>query len=120
MNSYFFTDADGFLTYTVFTPHAPEGGTLLDFVVPDTPRGFFKFHVATRQWQKYSPFTTSPSEEAWAGVRYRRNRLIAASDWTQLPDVAAVTQNAWTTYRQALRDITLQTDPFAIVWPVAP
>ena len=32
-----------------------------------------------------------------------RNRLLAASDWTQLPD-APVDKTAWAIYRQNLRD----------------
>ena len=36
-------------------------------------------------------------------MRSIRDRLLAASDWTQLPD-APVDKTAWATYRQALRD----------------
>jgi hypothetical protein len=28
--------------------------------------------------------------------------------------------NAWQQYRQALHDVTLQGDPYAIAWPVQP
>ena len=45
------------------------------------------------------------AKAAEAAVRYKRNKLLAASDWTQIPD-ATVDQAAWATYRQALRDIT--------------
>lgn len=55
----------------------------------------------------------------WAGVRQERNRLLSESDWTQTPDATADKQ-AWLVYRQALRDITTQTDPINIVWPVPP
>lgn len=47
------------------------------------------------------------------------NAKLAACDWTQLPD-APIDRQVWADYRQALRDITLQTDPFAIVWPQEP
>jgi hypothetical protein len=60
------------------------------------------------------------AEEAWADVRAQRNTLLQQSDWTQLPDVPLETKEAWATYRQALRDVTDQPDPFNIVWPVAP
>lgn len=54
-------------------------------------------------------------------VKFERGVLIAASDWTQLPDVPIVTKDAWAIYRQALRDITLQTGyPQTIVWPAPP
>jgi hypothetical protein len=50
----------------------------------------------------------------------RRRRLLASSDWTQLPDVPLATKAIWAIYRQALRDITDQPDPFNIVWPTPP
>jgi len=53
-------------------------------------------------------------------VRAQRNARLSASDWTQLPDVPLATKEAWAAYRQALRDVTLQPDPFAIIWPVSP
>lgn len=58
-------------------------------------------------------------EEKWFSVRSDRNGLLAASDWSQLPDVP-VDKQVWAKYRQALRDVTKQPDPFAIVWPVEP
>ena len=55
-----------------------------------------------------------------AQARSKRNQLLTASDWTQIPDVP-VDQAAWATYRQELRDITSQEGfPEAITWPVAP
>lgn len=51
----------------------------------------------------------------------RRQGLLIASDWTQLPDVPLATKQAWTTYRQALRDITDQPGyPDNIAWPETP
>lgn len=55
----------------------------------------------------------------WAIVRTQRNAKLAASDWTQLPD-APVDAAEWAEYRQELRDVTQQDDPFNIVWPTAP
>jgi len=55
----------------------------------------------------------------WNVIRAERNRLLVASDWTQLPD-APVDAAAWATYRQALRDVTTQANPFATVWPESP
>lgn len=55
----------------------------------------------------------------WVVVRAERNAKLAASDWTQLPD-APVDAAAWAEYRQTLRDVTDQADPFNIVWPTAP
>jgi hypothetical protein len=46
-----------------------------------------------------------------AQVRAARDRALSASDWTQVAD-APVDQEAWATYRQALRDL-----PSAEGWP---
>lgn len=43
--------------------------------------------------------------------RRTRNSLLTESDWTQIAD-APVDASAWTTYRQALRDITSHSN-----WP---
>jgi len=39
-------------------------------------------------------------------MRYQRNRLLAASDWTQTLDAPLTDEQraAWATYRQQLRD----------------
>ncbi len=59
------------------------------------------------------------TEQEWARVRFDRNARLSACDWTQLPD-APVDGVAWAAYRQELRDITTQTDPFNITWPQEP
>ena len=58
----------------------------------------------------------------WRAIRDRRNELLSETDWTQLPDSPLTNQKQteWQIYRQALRDITLQTDPFNINWPIKP
>jgi hypothetical protein len=43
--------------------------------------------------------------------------MLKDCDWTQLAD-SPVNKTAWAAYRQALRDITAQSDPFNIEWPV--
>ena len=54
-------------------------------------------------------------------VQAHRASLLLTSDWTQLPDVPIATQQAWVSYRQALRDITDQPNyPFEVEWPTAP
>jgi hypothetical protein len=62
------------------------------------------------------------TEQEWADVRFERNRRLIACDWTQLPDAPLTDTKAanWGSYRQALRDITNQSDPFNIEWPVPP
>ena len=60
--------------------------------------------------------------KAWPNARSQRNGLLYQSDWTQLPDTKLTDEQkaTWATYRQALRDITKQTDPLNIVWPTPP
>ena len=57
---------------------------------------------------------------AWQNVRSERDRLLTASDWTQVAD-APVDSAAWAVYRQQLRDIPQDFDsPDDVVWPAAP
>ena len=54
-------------------------------------------------------------------IKQLRNKLLAASDWTQSKDIPVEVSSKWTEYRQALRDITSQEGfPTDIVWPVKP
>ena len=59
-------------------------------------------------------------ESKWEEVRLLRNLIIKDSDWTQLEDIPIEIKLKWRNYRQLLRDITNQLDPFNINWPVAP
>jgi hypothetical protein len=56
----------------------------------------------------------------WIVVRNERDRRIAETDWTQYQDTSLALKVYWAPYRQALRDITTQPDPFNIVWPEQP
>jgi hypothetical protein len=70
---------------------------------------------------EYEPPAPPTNEELAMTIRFRRSALLKESDWTQLPDVPQTTRDAWATYRQALRDITLQSGfPTSINWPVTP
>ena len=83
--------------------------------LPPQPSPHHIFDYTTKQW--IDPRTP---ETEWPLVRAKRDRLLLECDWTQLPDVPLATKEVWANYRQALRDVTLQADPFNIVWPVAP
>lgn len=63
-----------------------------------------------------------PVIDYWSSVRYQRNQKLTESDWTQLPDspLTDAQKLNWRTYRQALRDVTNQTDPANIAWPLTP
>ena len=88
-------------------------------LLPTAPNSYSVFNYAKKQW--YDPRT---QETEWPLVRGKRNQLLAASDWTDTLSapgrLGAEAYDAWQDYRQALRDVTGQADPFALVWPVAP
>lgn len=67
---------------------------------------------------------TAATEGAkWDAVRAKRDQLLTACDWTQMPDspLGDAQKAEWATYRQALRDIPQDAgDPVAVVWPTEP
>lgn len=91
-----------------------EGG--LPVAIPEKPN----------RWSFYDPDTKQWVANDAAAKQYcleRRSKLLIASDWTQIPNnpLTAEKQAEWAIYRQALRDITTQTDyPFNTVWPTPP
>jgi len=58
----------------------------------------------------------------WKTVRFHRDKKLQSCDWTVLSDVPITPEKKaeWETYRQALRDVTTQPDPFNITWPTPP
>lgn len=54
-------------------------------------------------------------------LRFRRNGLLSASDWTQAAD-APVDAKTWAAYRQALRDLpaTIKDPTQPVDWPTPP
>lgn len=88
-----------------------HGGAVVE--MPPRPSNYHFFDYSVKQW-------IPNLDLCWSAVRERRDQKLLESDWTQLPDVPLETKNAWATYRQALRDVTQQTDPFNIVWPEKP
>jgi hypothetical protein len=57
----------------------------------------------------------------WTSVRTQQRQKLYESDWTcSVTDYEVPNKPEWVQYRAALRDVTNQADPFAIVWPVAP
>ena len=61
------------------------------------------------------------SERALNALREIRNEKLSETDWTQGADVPDAIKNAYTSYRQALRDITkTHNDPRTVVWPDKP
>jgi len=59
--------------------------------------------------------------QQWRNVKEGRNQQLAASDWIcSVSDFAHPKKDEFVVYRQALRDITQQANPFALVWPQSP
>jgi hypothetical protein len=61
-------------------------------------------------------------EEKWVEVRIMRDALLAQSDWTQFQDspLSGTNLTDWQTYRQSLRDISSQSNPYNLTWPAKP
>ena len=62
--------------------------------------------------------------EKWADIRTRRNRELTESDWVVVKAKEehpnASIPSDWVDYRTELRDITKQSDPDDITWPIKP
>jgi glycerophosphoryl diester phosphodiesterase len=61
-------------------------------------------------------------EQLLKKIRFKRNQLLAESDWTVLSD-SPLTEDQkvkWKQYRQALRDFPATCDPYNPVWPIIP
>ena len=73
------------------------------------------------QWQIREPNQTEIAEQVKL-VRAKRNQLLIDSDVHVIRayESGAPVSTQIKEYRQALRDITLQSDPFNIVWPQLP
>lgn len=71
-----------------------------------------------------APGPYEPTDEDLAdAVRTERDALLAASDWTQLPDapLSEEARLAWATCRQALRDVPQQDGfPRTVSMPTPP
>jgi hypothetical protein len=76
-------------------------------------------HTAAEQEAAYK---AQKDHAQWEAIRTDRNKRLADTDWTQLDDtpIANTDKSQWALYRQALRDITTQADPFHIEWPALP
>ena len=79
--------------------------------------------VWTQTWLVEDATTEEIEErtsEKWDEIRSTRNTLLSESDWTQVSDSPLNSSQEWKDYRQSLRDITNQSNPFEITWPTKP
>jgi hypothetical protein len=84
--------------------------------MPPKPDQYSIFDFSTKQW-------VEDENLAIAYVLPKRQKLLYASDWTQIPNnpLTAEQQLEWATYRQELRDIPEQSGyPFNVIWPTPP
>lgn len=85
--------------------------------LPERPSKAYELDPETKTWVFNSvSFLNS--------VRIKRNRLLAETDYTEnFSFQAKLTEEKkqlWADYRQALRDITKQSELTNLVWPVLP
>tara|TARA_B100000282_G_C31649087_1_gene452153 strand:- start:97 stop:537 length:441 start_codon:yes stop_codon:yes gene_type:complete len=58
------------------------------------------------------------TNKKWIEIREIRNQILKDTDWRASSDLTL--SDAWKNYRQALRDVPTQSDPFNITWPTEP
>lgn len=85
--------------------------------LPPQPTEFHVFNYISNRWDDPRTATTE-----WPLVRTKRDTLLSDTDWivTKATEKGTTVPALWKTYRQALRDIPLQADPFNLVWPTLP
>ena len=93
--------------------HYVESGQLVR--MSERPSASHDWDYSTKQW-------VGNLDAAWGTVRIERDRILRSSDWrvTKAAELGQPIDLAWAVYRQALRNITSQTDPLNIVWPTVP
>lgn len=65
--------------------------------------------------------TERNTDRSFGWLRNKRDERLATSDWRDLPSYPGTNQEAWRSYRQALRDLPANTvDPNNIIWPSEP
>jgi hypothetical protein len=83
----------------------------------DAPGPMMRFDYGQKAWVQDEAL-------AWWMVRQVRDEKLKSSDWTDtmsaIDRLGVERFNAWQQYRQALRDVPRQGDPYAVFWPQAP
>lgn len=82
---------------------------------PEQPSPRHAFNWVSKRWELVDDVGAQ-----WGVVRAERNQRLQATDWTHLSDIPQEVRDTWKPYRQALRDVTDQLDPYNIVWPTPP
>ena len=103
----------------VYTPKPNDYTKTITESIPTLTDGIY--------YQNWESVNASESEiedriqQKWAEIREHRTELLKDCDWTVLSDSPlSDSLSSWTQYRQELRNITSQENPFNIVWPTQP
>jgi len=112
--------------YTVVVRNGVEQDANNNWVYAWVERDMFSEYtdeddVVHTKAEQETAYQTKLDDEAAERVRSERDRLIAKTDWTGLSDVTMSAE--MTTYRQALRNITIHTNfPYLEEedWPIKP
>jgi len=105
-----------------------HGGAWADFITLPAPEDMDQETLGVESdGQGGFTFVTDPAkvtqktQAQWASVRAQQKQKLYESDWTcSVTDYGVPDRELWVQYRAALRDVTKQSDPFNIVWPVMP
>tara|TARA_R110000868_G_scaffold409392_1_gene694782 strand:- start:90 stop:593 length:504 start_codon:yes stop_codon:yes gene_type:complete len=94
-----------------------ENWEVVDMFADTTVEG-----VTTTKAQHEETYITARNATQWTAIRSDRDTRLKETDWVSIraADTATPMSAEWAAYRQALRDITTQTDPFSITWPTKP
>jgi hypothetical protein len=91
---------------------------ILGPVFTDTPAS--EGQPAKTAAENEAEYKARKDAEQARSIRNSRTEMLNDCDWTQIADSTA-DKTAWATYRQALRDVPLQTGfPWEITWPTQP
>lgn len=113
-------------TFGVYKVELRDSGYDDDYtkdVVELTPTLSGSVYVQTYQISDADETTINTRKEIkWSEIREQRNQLLSECDWTQFQDspITGSELTQWQTYRQELRNITTQENPYNIVWPTKP
>ncbi len=100
-------------------PVAGPGQLLLD--LPSNMIGEAIISVVASDNEYIFTVDQSSIDLQWKNIRQHRNTLLSNCDWiVSITDYNMANKNDWVAYRQALRDITKQENPFRVIWPVVP
>ena len=98
--------------------------TLIDYQPPsplNSEKSTWSWSTETKRWVE-TLTNEEKLKQQWYIVKAQRDQLLQQSDWrvVKASDTGIPLSQEWKNYRQALRDITTQTNPYNIIWPTPP